>query len=367
MAKRRSNGDGMLRKRGDGRWEQRLSIGVQPNGKPKFKYFYGKTQKEVKEKVKAFQKEQEEGLVTEDVTFETWANTWFEGYKSRLEKSTQDGYRYTLRKLVDHFGHMKLRTIKTMHVEQFLQQMKDEGKSDSYLSKLRGMLYQLLNKAEANDLIRKNPVRFAEKMKRDGPTSEKEPFTAEEVQKLMKELPFDRIGLSIRVMLCTGLRGQELLGLEPQHIEPDGSMVHVRQAVKLEKGVPYIGPTKSRDSVRDVPVPEDMRPYVQALSHQGGKKFIWESTRVPGQPTNPSGFRKAFKNALAKVEGVRLLTPHCCRHTYVTQLQAQGVDMATIQSLVGHADLTMTGHYLHVQDEIKSNAVEKLGPLFRTA
>ena len=122
-AKRRSNGDGMLRKRGDGRWEQRLSCGYQPNGKPKFKYFYGKTQKEVKEKVKAFQKEQEEGLVTEDVTFETWANTWFEGYKARLEKSTQDGYRYTLRKLVDHFGHMKLRTIKTMHVEQFLQQI----------------------------------------------------------------------------------------------------------------------------------------------------------------------------------------------------------------------------------------------------
>ena len=367
MAKRRSNGDGMLRKRPDGRWEQRLSCGYQPNGKPKFKYFYGKTQKKVKEKVRAFQRDLEDGLVSEDITFEKWANMWFDGYKDRLEKSTQDSYRYTLRKLVAYFGPMKLRAIKTLHVEQFLQQSKDEGKSSSYLAKMRGMLFQLLNKAEANDLIRKNPVRFAEKMKRDGPTKEKEPFTAEEVQKLMHDLPFDRIGLSIRVMLGTGLRSQELLGLEPQHIEPDGSVIHVRQALKMQKGVPYIGPTKSKDSVRDVPIPVEIRPYVQALRNNGGETYIWESPRVPGRPVNPSSFRKDFKNALSKVEGVRLLTPHSCRHTYVSQLQAKGVDMATIQALVGHADVSMTEHYLHVQDEIKNTAVEKLGSLFRTA
>ena len=143
-----------------------------------------------------------------------------------------------------------------MHVEQYLQQMQDEGKSSSYLSKLRGMLFQVMNRAEANDLIRKNPVRFAEKMRNNGPVKEKDSFSAEEVHRLMQYLPFDRIGLSIRVMLGTGLRSQEMLALEPKHIEPDGSMIHVRQAVKLDKGVPYVGKTKSRDSVRDIPVPE---------------------------------------------------------------------------------------------------------------
>ena len=367
MAKRRSNGEGMLRKRTDGRWELRLQTGLQDNGKPQFKYFYGKTQKEVKDKMKAYQKEIEDGLVTEDITFEKWATMWFESYKRRLEKSTQNSYSYTLRKLMEFFGPMKLRSIRTMHVEQYLQQMQDEGKSSSYLSKLRGMLFQVMNRAEANDLIRKNPVRFAEKMRNNGPVKEKDSFSAEEVHRLMQYLPFDRIGLSIRVMLGTGLRSQEMLALEPKHIEPDGSMIHVRQAVKLDKGVPYVGKTKSRDSVRDIPVPEEIRKYLIALRGWQGQTYVWESPRVPGRPVNPSSFRKDFKAALEKVGDVRLFTPHACRHTYVSQLQAKGVDMETIQSLVGHADTQMTEKYLHVQPEIKQAAIEKLGSLFKIA
>ena len=50
---------------------------------------------------------------------------------------------------------------------------------------------------------------------------------------------------------------------------------------------------------------------------------------------------------------VRMLTPHSCRHTYVSQMQALGVDLPVIQSIVGHADLDMTQHYLHVQNPVK--------------
>ena len=53
-----------------------------------------------------------------------------------------------------------------------------------------------------------------------------------------------------------------------------------------------------------------------------------------------------------------MLTPHSCRHTFVSQMQALGVDLATIQSMVGHADLDMTQHYLHVHFPMKQKAVE---------
>ena len=64
------------------------------------------------------------------------------------------------------------------------------------------------------------------------------------------------------------------------------------------------------------------------------------------------------------MEGVRVLTPHSCRHTYVSQMQALGVDLATIQSLVGHADVDMTKHYLHVQDPVRQNAIAKFEDAF---
>ena len=83
-------------------------------------------------------------------------------------------------------------------------------------------------------------------------------------------------------------------------------------------------------------------------------------------PCTPSHFRKQFRETLETIDGVRVLTPHCCRHTYVSQMQALGVDLAPIQSIVGHADVDMTKHYLHVQDSIRLAAIDKFSEAFPT-
>lgn len=62
---------------------------------------------------------------------------------------------------------------------------------------------------------------FADKMRSRGPVKEKDAFTVDEVQRLMAQLPEDRIGWSIRLLLGTGMRTQELLALEPKHIAED--------------------------------------------------------------------------------------------------------------------------------------------------
>ena len=219
-----------------------------------------------------------------------------------------------------------------------------------------------MNKAAANDLIRKNPVQYAEKSKSVNPPKEKEAFTAEEVRLLMEKLPENRLGWSIRLMLGTGMRGQELLALQKEHIEEDGSVIHIRQAVKLVKGKTTIGPPKSKSSTRDIPVPAGLRKYAIALRSAGGD-FVWEGA-IPGQPYDARHFRDHFKSALKAISGVRVLTPHSCRHTYVTQMQALGVDLQTIQSIAGHADLDMTEHYLHVQQSVKEAAVSKFDAAF---
>ena len=70
------------------------------------------------------------------------------------------------------------------------------------------------------------------------------------------------------------------------------------------------------------------------------------------------------KSVLESMEEVRVLTPHCCRHTYVSQMQALGVSIETIQSIVGHADIDMTKHYLHVQESIRLEAVQRFSDAF---
>ena len=196
------------------------------------------------------------------------------------------------------------------------------------------------------------------------PIKRKDAFTTEQVAILMEKLPKDRMGLSIRLMLGTGMRSQELLALEPRHIEPDGSVIHIEQAINMQKGTATIGVPKSRDSYRNIPVPKSLR-YCAVALRETGRKYIWEARKVD-QPCNPTYFRDQFRKALEAITEVRLLTPHSCRHTYVSQMQALGVDLATIQSIVGHADVSMTQHYLHVQESIRQDAIDRFSKAFPT-
>lgn len=133
----------------------------------------------------------------------------------------------------------------------------------------------------------------------------------------------------------------------------------------MVKGRAFVGQPKSRDSYRDVPVPESLRTYAMAL-RKTSYKYIWQSPKR-NAPCNPTYFRDEYEKAIEIVDGVRMLTPHSCRHTYVSQMQALGVDIPTIQSIVGHADMDMTQHYLHVQESIRQDAIKKFSTAFPVA
>lgn len=271
MPGKRSNGEGTLRKRPNGLWECTMMAGYQEGGKRRYKSFYGKSQKEAKDKAEAYRQEVAAGLcIDPSLTFQDWSQRWYEGHKDNISPTTYESYGYTLKILQATFGQRKLDSIKALDVENLLKRLRADGKSDSSVSKCRSMLYQIMQKAEANDLIRKNPVRFAEKMKSKGPVKRREAFTQEEVQWLMAELPHDKMGHTIRLMPATGMRTQEVLALEPQHIEPDGSCIHIRQAVNMVKNRPCIGQPKSAASVRDVPVPPNIRPCAMFLRERAG-------------------------------------------------------------------------------------------------
>ena len=362
MAKKRSHGEGTLSRKTNGRWEIQVMDGYKTDGRRNILSFSGKTQKEAKEKRDEYFRKKSMGLLTgQDMRFDEWADRWYENHKDNIKPATQEGYRYTLRIVKGEFGRRKLSEVKAMDIEQFLKKLRKDGRSYSAIAQCRGMLYQIFNKAAANDFILKNPVAYAEKMRKEPPKA-KEAFTADEMRILFRDLPDDRIGWSIRLLLATGMRTQELLGLEPRHIATDGSSINIAQALVRVKGTVAIGTPKSFDSYRTIPVPE-MVQYCARNLRNTENKFVWEVGK-PGMPCTPSHFRDQFKKTLEKIEGVRVLTPHCCRHTFVSQMQALGVDIETIQNIVGHAEIDMTRHYLHVQEPKRLEAAQRFSEAF---
>ncbi len=334
------------------------------DGNLRRKSFAGKTQAAATDKYKRWEQHGAHLSVDPNIRMREWAERWFEEYSAKIEESTVPGYRNTLQHIIRFFGNRRVDSMRAADIEYCIEQMAQKY-SRSLCGKTRTMLGQILRKAEANGLIAKNPVPLADRMNYRRVTvkrSRKDSYTAQEATALMLGLPNTRIGHSIRLMMATGISTQELLGLSTFDIAQDGSRVSVRRAVKLrEGGSMYIGEVKAEKRERDVDVPPVARASAMYLLEHSSGYVI--AGKTPGMPMHPSTYRKFYKSAVAQVDGVRQLTPHCCRHTYISHLEDAGIDFAVIQALSGQSTQAATIAYIHPQSPAVASAVSSIEAL----
>lgn len=280
---KRSNGDGSVSRLSNGKWRGQVMDGYKPNGKRNIVSFTAPTKGEVQQLMRRYLEgiDLEEDAERTAPSFSEWADHWYKDYNGQVQPSTYSGYQYTLKTLKAGFGTTPIDQIKAMHISIFLDDLKKAGSSDSKVHKCRTMLIQIFDAATANDLVDKNPGRLAKATRHPFFCNEsrKDAFTDKEAALLMTELPNNLLGDSIRTMLGTGIRVQELLALRPCDISADGSSIRIDKAVKMVDGHPVLGPPKSKRSRRIIPVPEDYRLYANSIRNEGGQAFIWTSTR----------------------------------------------------------------------------------------
>lgn len=369
MARKRGNGEGTVYRLPSGNWRCQVMDGYTNEGKRRVVSFTAPTRVEVLDKMQDFlsKRQADANKETKSPLFSEYAQRWYEAYRSQVEESTYSNYRYTLKLLNKAFGTMELGRVKTAEINQFINGLAAKGYSASQINKCRSMLIQILDTAEADDLILKNYARRAfrttKRLSKDQKTHKKDAFTVEEAERLLRDLPDDLLGNSIRLMLISGLRMQELLALTPSDIAEDGSWVRVNKAVKMVNGVPKLGDPKSFTSRRVIPIAPKYRMIPLWLRENGGQLFLWCAPRQKSLLYGTGSVRRKYYRLLEKFPDVRPLSPHCCRHTYVTLLQHQGVPMETIARLTGHSDIKTTGNYLHISNDTLAHAVAALETL----
>lgn len=365
MAKKRSHGEGSIRKLKSGNWHGEIMDGYTNDGKKNIVSFSGKTKSEVLDLIRDYQNKKDAHVrINKKKTLAEWGDNWYQDYQSQVQASTYSGYQYTLKLIKERLGSMPLCDILPLHINRFQDSLVEDGYSLSQIRKCRTMLIQIFDSADNNGLVVKNPA-IASKIIRDKdgslsvPRTLKDSFSEEEQQLLQKELPYDLLGHSIRTLLVSGIRVQELLALTAEDIAEDGSEINVNKAIKTVAGKSVLGSTKSIHSNRKIPIPESGRASVRYLREHSGKPLIWS---IPGKNScySVGVFRRRFYNAIKPIEGVRKLSPHCCRHTYVTRLQASGVSLELIAKLAGHSSITTTDGYAHTSMETLQNAVSTL-------
>lgn len=350
MAKRRrSNGEGSIRQRGSS-YEASVMVGRNPDGSRKVKYFSAPTRAEARRKMQAYLDARDRGQdMDTEYSLEQWINIYLEIHSANIKVSTAEGYKYTRNLIIKHLNK-PINKIRPIDIERLLLQLREEGRSDSALAQTRGLLYSVMNKAVGNGLIASNPVAYASKL-RKRPPNEKEVYTKEDYRVLIPALREKNtlIAHSIVVLVTCGLRCQEILGLTHDCIEPDGSAIHIRQAVSMERGHVTISTPKSYSSYRTVPVPSIARESALFLRNVE-THYVWQSPVAdkPEKPVNPSHFRRLYRECLESIPGIKYLPPHNCRHSYVSLLMSQNTNPSIVQSLAGHSTQAMTAHYTHI-------------------
>lgn len=342
--------------RADGLYEVKVTIGKDFTGKLIRKSFYSSISKaDARAKAEEYKINKAISEVTGNVnitsarTFENWANKWLETYKKGVVKDHTYNFTYksNLEKyLIPYFGKAHISEIQQIDIQKYFNTVRTEdGKplAKSTLEKHKLILKSMFDAAIDNDLCIRNPVKNI-KFQHVSDTAVKNVWTKEQAE-IAEEFARRQWRLDIVMYLNTGLRRSELLGLKWTDIDFEENTLHVQRAVVQTKGKIVVDRPKSATSDRIVPFSAEFGKYL--------KKFLSDNEYVIGTDgiTSPSTYAKQFSKFMEKLNaatGVPILTPHELRHTYGTIKRAEGVDIYTIQKVMGHADISITaGIYVH--------------------
>lgn len=347
--------------RPDGTYEVKVKIGEDMHGKAIRKSFYSTVSKaDARAKAEAYIRQQEisqitgERFVENNKTFERWALEWLETYKKGSVKLHTYLFTYdaNVRKyLIPFFGKAKLDRIKQIDIQKYFNTVKsDDGTplAKSTLEKHKMILKSIFEAAIDNDYCTKNPVKniTIPEPKKSGTRPVYTAAQADAVMKLSQEMQY----WDILIMLHTGIRRSELIGLQWQDIDLERRIMHIQRAVVQTKGEIVIGAPKTETSDRLIPFSENLAEIFRMMPHNGAYVIGTDA------PISPATFAHAFSRRMQKIHdhtGAPILTPHELRHTYGTLLREAGADIYTIQKVMGHSDISVTaGIYVHNDVEV---------------
>lgn len=340
-------------KRADGRWQDQITL----PGMKKPKYFYGKTQKEVKQKMTAWKQEQVEGK-----TFQKASEAWEEEHSQRSSYNTQRAYQAPLKRLRDAFGRKKVQDITPDEVNAYLKRLAGKG----YAQRTMSIEFACLNMICDFAIIRGwatvnpcGPVKLPgglHKERRTIPTDGQ----LEAVKKGVGE-PF---GLFPYMLLYTGMRKGELLALRWEDIDRDAGVIHVTKSVYHAGSAPIVKEPKTESGKRTVVLLDALREVLP----EEGEGYVFGGKK----PLTDYQFRASW-GAWAKAVGLGPgglgatdVTPHQLRHAFATILYDAGVGEVDTMQLMGHSSIKVTREvYTHIRQERMEQTTAQINKYLR--
>lgn len=341
----------------------------------KFFHLHGRTQQEVKLKLKSFLDEQGQAISDEqEITVSEWLDQWIADYLVDVKYGTRISYESICENHIKpNLGMISLSNLKTPIIQQFYKSLRSKGFSPKYIKNIHGCLHRALDIAVRIDYISKNPtsaciIPRVEK-------KEIKPLDLPEQKKLLSVLKNTYYGTLFLVDIFTGMRVGELTGLTWDDIDFDNGRIHINKQIvqSRKKGDPYkFGSPKNGKTRTIVPAPCVMEALINHRIDQelekARAKDLWKPGDFPNLVfTHPDGSHltqptvwKEFQKIL-QLAGIEHYRVHDLRHTFAMNSLIAGDDVKSLQDNLGHYSAAFTlDQYGHVVDSMKKASAERM-------
>lgn len=380
---KRSNGEGTIFKRKDGRW---CAAYYDEGPVPKRHFVYGKTQAEVKRKLKEIDRTapQKSSGADGDKTLAEWIFHYIENYKkNEVKKTTYDTYQVYWRKHIkkDRIGKIKLEKISSDALQRYYNEKLSEGYNVKTVKHIRVIINSALEQAVKLRLIRENVNRFTTLPKKSA--YEAGILSIGDVQKILKEAREEELYPIVVFTMYTGLRKGEVMALkwsnidwERKELSVEGSLCRIEAGIgengKMKHDYQIMEP-KTRKSRRTIPILDiAAEALVMQRERQEVQKEIYADiyqdedfifARCDGRYLDQRGFMDEY-HAFLKKYSLPEIRFHDLRHTFASLLLEAGESPKVIQELLGHTNISTTMDiYAHVSNQAKRRTINRLDSL----
>ncbi len=377
MAKKRvrANGEGSMYRQKENLWAASITV----DGKRK--YFYGKTQKEVKEKREAFLQDVRQGVAVDakKQTVEDFLKGWLENsQRQSVRPRTYERYEEVVRlHIVPVLGKYPLQKLLPQHVQAFYTQKLEEGYSPTTVLHIHNVLHKALKLAVRWGLTARNVCELVDRPR--AARFEGRALTPEQAQKLLDTARGHSMEALFSLALATGMRRGELMGLKWQDIDFEHGILRIQRVLsRVPSKLPGKGyveaEPKTRKSRRDIVV----APFaLEALKKHRERQLelrakageVWQDhdyvfcTSI-GTYLNPTRDILNQLKLLLKEAGLPDIRFHDLRHSVASLLFKAGIHPKIVQEILGHSNISITlDIYSHMLPTMQDGAAGWLDDL----
>ena len=344
---------------------------------------YSSDLKELREKEKEIQKHLNDGIdyAAGRATVISLLERYI-GLKQGVRYSTKVGYNSVLNLMKqEDFGYRQIGSIKVSDAKQWVIKLHNDGKGYGSISIIRGVVKPAFQMAYNEDIIRRNPFDFKlvdvipnDSKKRGAMTEEQQDIWMNFIR---EDKTYTKYYDEFVVLLGTGMRVSEFCGLTMSDLDFEHRRIRVdHQLIRERGGKYYVEKTKTACGVRFIPMTDDVCQSLKNILAR--RKKVKVETIVDGY----SGFILLDKNSKPKValhienemrwamskygklhpdQPLPNITPHVFRHTFCTNMANAGMDVKTLQYLMGHSDAGVTLNiYTHTSYDRAAEQMAKL-------